>query len=197
MEGHLLIVTRDFAEQRGSLTADDFAAVWAALADLDGLAFYNAAPEAGATQRHRHFQLVPPPLGTGPARTPVDPLFAHALPAEGIGRIPGFAFAHGALRLDDLAGAAPEDAGPALRDRWKALVRAAGARPTAPYNLLLTRDWMFAAGRSRGHLERIPVNALGFAGGLLARSDAQLERVRALGPLRLLAAVSLPDAAGG
>ena len=58
---HLLIVTREFVDQVTLLDATDFAALAACLRQVDGLGFYNGGREAGASQPHRHLQLVPLP----------------------------------------------------------------------------------------------------------------------------------------
>ena len=44
----------------------DFDALARGLAAIDGLAFYNGGTVAGASQPHKHLQLVPVPLGVGP-----------------------------------------------------------------------------------------------------------------------------------
>ncbi|HHQ42277.1 MAG TPA: hypothetical protein ENK20_08305 [Chromatiales bacterium] len=59
-----------------------------------------------------------------------------------------------------------------------------------PYNLLVTRRWMMAVPRTRERWEGISVNALGFAGSLLVPDDEALARLRAAGPMRVLAAVA-------
>ena len=58
-----------------------------------------------------------------------------------------------------------------------------------PYNLLLDRDWLMVVPRRHEHWQDISVNALGFAGSLFVRRPAQIEQIRAVGPLALLAAV--------
>ena len=62
MRDHALIVTREFVDQQEPLRPADFAAVWPLLGETGGLGFYNAGELAGASQRHRHFQVVPTPL---------------------------------------------------------------------------------------------------------------------------------------
>jgi ATP adenylyltransferase len=57
----------------------------------------------------------------------------------------------------------------------------------APYNLLVTRRWMLAVPRGASHVEGVAVNALGFAGSLFVRDDAQRRVVETLGPMKLLA----------
>ena len=59
-----------------------------------------------------------------------------------------------------------------------------------PYNLLVTRRWMMAVPRARERWDGVSVNALGFAGSLLVRDAGELARLRAAGPMRVLAAVA-------
>ena len=66
-----------------------------------------------------------------------------------------------------------------------------GRLPTAAYNLLVTREWMLLVPRAREAYEDISVNALGFAGALLARDDKQLELLRAVRPMRVLKGVGV------
>jgi ATP adenylyltransferase len=71
-------------------------------------------------------------------------------------------------------------------------LEAAGNRQRAPYNLLLTRGHILVVPRRVECFEGISVNAIGFAGGLLVRTAAQLERIREVGPLAVLTAVGCP-----
>jgi ATP adenylyltransferase len=61
---------------------------------------------------------------------------------------------------------------------------------SAPYNLLVTRRWMMVIPRVQEGYERIAVNSLGFAGALLVRDRPQLDFLKALTPLQLLAKVA-------
>ena len=65
-----------------------------------------------------------------------------------------------------------------------------GAAGYSGYNLLMTPDWMMLVRRGRSAHEGLGVNALGFAGTLLVRGEEELQRLRAMGPLTLLRAVS-------
>lgn len=167
MADHLLVVTRRFASQDELLDASDFAALRALLGELDWLAFYNGGRVAGASQARKHLQLVPLPLAAE-VKTPVplEPLYG-ALP-----------FAHGytPTNVSDL-----EAAYRRLLARW----------PDVPYNLLATRRWMLVVPRRQEHYGTISINALGFAGSLFVRTRAELELVRRVGPLKVLAAVTL------
>jgi sulfate adenylyltransferase (ADP) / ATP adenylyltransferase len=75
VEHHLLVVTKQFVPQEAALDRDDFVAVARCLAQIDGLAFYNGGREAGASQPHKHLQLVPLPLDGGPWAAPLEAVF--------------------------------------------------------------------------------------------------------------------------
>jgi ATP adenylyltransferase len=183
LEHHLLLITRAFEEQESLLTPADFAALAVCLAEIDGLAFYNAGPLAGASQRHKHLQLVSTPLGEGPERTPIDRALA--------GQAPALPFPHAFVGLDLLACGPPDAVAETLLARYRELLKEVFEdRPPGPYNLLATRDWMLLVPRARSDWQGIEVNALGFAGALLVRGPADLERVRRSGPLALLRQVA-------
>src|SRR5690606_23263081 len=77
---HLLLVTRRSVPQEALLDDDDFAALAGALAEIDGLAFYNGGAVAGASQPRKHLQLVPLPLEPGGPPVPIEPWLAQAPP---------------------------------------------------------------------------------------------------------------------
>jgi ATP adenylyltransferase len=186
IDDHLLVVTRAFEDQGALLTRADFEALARCLDGADGLAFYNSGPVAGASQRHKHLQLVPA-LGPADRRAPIEAAVIAALPPSGVGTVPALPFAHAGARIDAAAGERPE----ALRRCYAALLAAVDrAHPGAAYNLLATRDWMLAVPRVRERWDGVSINALGFAGALLVKSDVDLDRVRRAGPAALLAAVA-------
>lgn len=207
VDRHVLIVTRELEEQEAPLDVEDFDAAWTCLDAIDGLVFYNAGPTAGASQVHKHLQLVPFPLGPGAERFPLDRAIEHAL-AAGRDHVRELGCRHRLLPLD--GGRAADRAERALRIYRTLLsscglavppaVRAsgvaerdAGCRP-APYNLLMTPDWMLVVPRSCGAYREIEVNALGFAGSFVARGEEELATIRASGPLAILRAVGVPAA---
>ena len=185
LPGHVLLVTRRFERQERLLTVEDFEVLAACLRGIDGLGFYNAGVEAGASQPRKHLQLVPLPLAPqSPDAVPME----HVL---GSGPRPPFGHA--------FAPVAPQASASDLHDLYRSLLDrvgigavagAGGETHSAPYNLLVRRGWMLAVPRTRADCEAIPVNALGFAGSLFVRSRADLERVRAVGPMAVLQAVA-------
>ncbi|MBD2626511.1 ATP adenylyltransferase family protein [Trichormus variabilis] len=183
---HLLIITRAFEEQESLLTLKDFAAMWAILADFDGLVFYNSGKLAGASQRHKHLQIVP----FSGKDIPITPLLTAAKFQDSIATIPGLPFLHAFTTLDIQAGAEVTLA------KYHDLLRAVGIEvmnniQSIAYNLLATREWMLIIPRSQEEFESISVNSLGFAGALLVRNDEQLQLLKDIGPMNILRNVAV------
>jgi ATP adenylyltransferase len=199
---HLLVVTRRFVPQEEALDHDDFAAVATCLGEIDGLAFYNAGRHAGASQPHKHLQLVPLPLGGGPWDVPMEALFDSWAAAGAVLRLLRVPFRHAFALLDPSLFLDREGAADRMHELYDAAIEAIGVveegaandepKRTTPYNLLATRRWMLVVPRSRERFASISVNALGFAGSLFVRDAAERQRLRAAGPMRVLREVSLP-----
>lgn len=177
IDNHLLVITRRFAEQDAPLDAADFDAFARCMAGAPTLGFYNAGYVAGASQRHKHLQVVPLPLGPGPCAVPIEPALE---------RLP---FRHGLARLDGAGADDPAARAPALLERYRELM-AAGVDGT-PYNLLVTRSWMLVVARSREAVEGVMINALAYAGSFFVRDEAQMAALRRVGPLTMLRRAAL------
>jgi ATP adenylyltransferase len=176
---HLLVVTREFADQRAPLDERDFEALAICMEDAEVLAFYNGGAEAGASQAHKHLQVVTLPLSPRHA-VPMDALLARdgaALP-----------FRHAFTRL-----AAGQVARPAeMRRTYEALHREAGLRVPQPYNLVITNEWMLLVPRARDKFEGISVNSLGFAGSFFVRDLKHAHAIAAAHPMAVLKSVAMP-----
>ncbi len=192
---HLLVITRQFEEQESLLSLDDFRAAWTCLWEKDVLVFYNSGPVAGASQRHKHLQAVPLPLLSSGPRVPLEPLLERVVFDGQISRAPGLPFVNGLAKLDP--GWTEDEAVRGSHDLYLQLVGAlrlsgsgAPAR-LAPYNLLLTRQWLLLVPRSRERFETISINALGFAGALLVKTENERQQLIDFGPLRALSQVGM------
>ncbi len=75
MEHHLLIVTRYFEDQEILLTLNDFEAIWHCMFEYNSLGFYNGGEAAGASQKHKHLQMVPLPLSPEGIEVPIESMF--------------------------------------------------------------------------------------------------------------------------
>jgi sulfate adenylyltransferase (ADP) / ATP adenylyltransferase len=203
MANHLLIVTRMVESQESRLNLKDFEALFACLSGLDGLGFYNGGRLAGASQPHKHLQLVPLPIGREGPPLPMEAVIAAAYPRQGVDAVSGVPFHHALAWLDPRLEEPPRAAATAAHDAYcgmlDALFAAAarserGQQQPGAYNLLVTRRWMLLVPRSAEQFAAIPVNALGYAGSFFIWSDEQAEALLAHGPMTVLAAVALPRA---
>jgi len=198
---HLLIITRAFEEQESLLTQLDFEAMWACLAEIDGLVFYNAGKAAGASQRHKHLQLIPLPLDQEGLRIPIEPVVTKAQFSGFVGIIPQFPFKHGLVRFDASWVKSHLEAAVATLDSYHILlesldllkdIEVSDIKQSHPYNLLVTREWMLIIPRSQECFESISVNSLGFSGALLVRNHQQMELLKAYCPITVLQGVAIP-----
>jgi ATP adenylyltransferase len=197
---HLLIITRDFEDQDMLLTQKDFEALWLCMAEYNSLGFYNGGREAGASQQHKHLQMVPLPLAPSGPAIPVEPLLA-AAPVIKVGTVPGFPFLHSFARLDRELVNSPLEAAKKAYELYSAMLAGVGMTPpkaggltpqSMPYCFLATRGWMLLVPRSREFFEDISLNSLAFAGSLFVRNEQQLEAIRKHGPLKALASAAAP-----
>lgn len=204
VERHLLIITRHYEDQDTLLTPADFEALWLCMAEYEGLGFYNGGREAGASQQHKHLQMVPIPLAPEGPAVPVASLLAEAPPA-GLGTVPGFPFLHAFVRLDRELVETPRDAALLTYDCYREMLARVGMRTpdrtglttqSLPYCFLVSRDWMLLVPRSREHFEDISLNSLSYAGSFFVRDKGQLERLRIAGPINALRSVGLPPMPG-
>ncbi|RJR14623.1 MAG: phosphorylase [Nitrospiraceae bacterium] len=199
---HLLIVTREFEDQEMLLTLRDFEAVWMCMAEFEGLAFYNGGVVAGASQPHKHLQMVPLPIGDRGCSLPIDPLIRSSQ-ADGLLRYSReLPFIHSIAFLDRSIAGYPGDAAEVTHQLYRMMLKKTGLNEVAqlteekqsgPYNLLFTRDWMLLVKRSTEFFGTISVNALGFAGGLLARDDQEMKLIRDSGPMTILRHTAAAD----
>jgi ATP adenylyltransferase len=194
LEGHLLIVTRVFEHQETFLTLADFRALFVCMAEYPGLGFYNGGATAGASQPHKHLQLVPLFPSAGRLGVPMEARLSRAGP-----RCPDLPFVHAFGRLGVSPAEDPLRAASQGLDLYRSLLSLLGIsavqregepRQSAPYNLLVARDWMLAVPRVRECYGTVSVNALGFAGSLFVKDTEQLETIRAAGPMNVLKRVA-------
>ncbi|MUL37581.1 phosphorylase [Gloeocapsopsis sp. AAB1 = 1H9] len=199
VDHHLLIITRAFEDQENWLNWRDFQAMWVTLAEIDGLAFYNGGKIAGASQKHKHLQLVPLPLAPQKVKLPIENAIASAQFTGFIGTSPMFPFVHAIALLDPNWIASPDSAATATLECYQKLLHAVGIdtnefksdKQSGAYNLLATRQWMLIVPRSQESFESISVNSLGFAGSLFVRNDEQMQILKHYGPMTVLQQVSL------
>ena len=193
IEHHLLIVTRAFEHQERLLTVRDFNAIWRCMTEFEGLAFYNGGKIAGASQDHKHLQLIPLPMSSTGRAVPMEGLFEQ--PQETPGLVAGLPFVHAFKRFSSITGVPHDMAAQVLHQMYRLMLQQVEMNPftereetlqSRHYNLLFTREWMLLVPRSREYFESISVNALGFAGALLARTPEEMDLIQKKGGMCVL-----------
>ncbi|MCD6293826.1 MAG: phosphorylase [Deltaproteobacteria bacterium] len=193
IEHHLLIVTNTFEHQETLLTVRDFQAIWRCMTEFEGLAFYNGGKIAGASQGHKHLQLIPLPMASTGRAVPMESLFEQPRKTPGV--IPELPFVHAFKRFSSITNVPLVMAAQALHQMYRLMLQQVGMNPfterkealqSGPYNLLFTREWMLLIPRSREFFESISVNALGFAGAMLARNPKEMALIEKKGGMGVL-----------
>ena len=197
MKRHLLIVTREFEDQENLLTLADFSALWSCMAEYDAVGFYNGGEAAGASQPHKHLQIVPLPLAEQGPPVPIQPLVDEIKDAGRITRLRPFRFRHCFARIEVDNSGFPRQPDEQCYTLYRMMLSELGMsaetmRQSGPYCLVVTREWLLLAPRSQEFFGEISVNSFGFAGCLLVRKPEHLELVKKAGPLELLKSVSIP-----
>lgn len=218
---HVLVITQEFERQEDPLNAADLAAAWAVMRCMPsgGLAYFNRGSLSGASQPHKHVQVVPLPLLPPPDSPTEDPPFWPTLAADlrsaaawqDVVVPPALPFVSFVARLD------PETAsGEALCATYTRLLQhtaeflssrgrqadaAAGlARlahgEEASYNLLMTQHFMMLVPRRQESDGPVSCNAMAFAGSFFVRSTDELAHVQREGPMHVLATVGWPHLRG-
>lgn len=220
VDHHFLIVTREFESQENWLTLADFEALVRSFSEVDGLGFFNGGAIAGASQPHKHLQVVP--LVSGTSTLPIAAAITTATGEDsGVQTSPSLPFKHAIAKFDKPTIDATQfdadtpstqhkelfsDLAQQYLTSYRTLLAAMGVtsnkpsdkpnntqwqgKQTAAYNLLCTRQWMMLVPRSQEKYANISVNSLGFAGSLLVRNQEKLEELKAIGPMTLLKKVA-------
>ena len=203
VEHHLLIITRAFEEQESLLTLQDFIAMWACLAQIDGLVFYNGGKVAGASQPHKHLQLIKLPLTPSGLKIPITPLLETAKFKGSIGTLTGMPFLQVFVQFDPSLINSPLTAAEVTLKYYRESLHTLGllddigvtsGKPKGAYNLLATREWMLIIPRAKEEFESISINSLGFAGSLFVRDEEQMQIIKNHGPMNMLTNVALSQA---
>jgi ATP adenylyltransferase len=182
---HLLVISQTWKPQDGWLEAADWGAVATVAADTGGLWFFNSEASAGASQPHRHLQVLPRRPGE------VSCPLAAQLETQLRGDAQPWPWAYRlSPRRDPRTGSD-------LADLYRHHAADLGlgspesdGRPRHPYNLLFDDRWFLTVRRRREHEAGFSINALGFAGFLLSTERSDRGWLERNGPWALLAAVA-------
>ncbi|KDQ21308.1 hypothetical protein BOTBODRAFT_25725 [Botryobasidium botryosum FD-172 SS1] len=209
---HFLVVTKEFKSQTTPLSPPDLVNMYLFLraamkAGQTLLGYYNCGDRSGASQAHKHVQFLPvgedgPPIEriarAQQVEAPDRPFSIGALPfAHHIFRFPRSIYGQNPEQLEETLG----QAFLALIDLTITTIRHQPSHPSGPpnYNMLMTLEHLYIVPRMKeAHVlvetgDAMSVNACGFAGMLLVKSEKELEAVKSEGVLNILKEVGMPQ----
>ncbi len=189
--GHMLLITKDWAPQNGWLSINDFRALEIVSEDTQGLWFFNSSSTSGASQAHRHLQLL-----RRDSKEQVCPrakwfdnqLTNNVQTKDNISKgthviaLGSKSFNSKFLYKSYLDCCLKMEVGTPSNDKI----------PRKAYNLILSKDWFIIVVRSKEKIKGFSINALGFAGYLLATEDSDISWLECNGPISLLEEVVQP-----
>ena len=182
-KGHILLITNTWKPQNGWLDINDWFAIQKVNKDTSGLWFFNSSPMAGASQPHRHFQLLR--RSKDEISCPREKWFLEKrLGIDSDSKlnkniiVSKFNFLESSKSFFELYLKLSKKLGlgdPIINNK-----------PKYPYNILLTNRWIAIIKRSNDHIHGFSINGLGFAGYLLVTEKSDINYLKKFGPEKLL-----------
>ena len=184
--GHMLLITNDWKPQNGWLNEDDFDAILNVDSDTTGLWFFNSSKEAGASQPHRHFQLLPRHETEKVCpryewfcsllnnRNRKKSLISHCISIK--------------YRNKDKVSSSNDlfDSYKFMAEEMNLGIIDINCKPLKPYNLIITSEWIALITRKTDKSNGFSINALGFAGYFLGTSKSNVDYLIKYGPENIL-----------
>ncbi len=188
--GHMLLITNKWLPQDGWLDLADWKSFEIVDRDTTGLWFFNSSFKAGASQPHRHIQLLRRSINER-----ICPRERWIELQIGEKRTTKWA-RNNYLSVVPRDSNSSDCSGEYMYQLYLDLCKTmnlgspkSNLKPTCPYNLLISRDWMVLIRRSSEETNGININALGFAGYLLLTRKEDLEYLEMNGAERILLSV--------
>ena len=182
-KGHILLITNEWKPQNGWLDIKDWRAIQQVNKDTSGLWFFNSSPIAGASQPHRHFQLLR--RSKDEISCPREKWFLEMNSYQDLNSklkksiiVSKFNFLENSSSLFEF---------------YLELCKKLGLgdpnsdqKPLHPYNILITNKWIAIIKRKNDHIHGFSINGLGFAGYLLVTEKSNINYLKKFGPEKLL-----------
>ena len=183
--GHMLLITKGWRPQDGWLSFEDWKAIKVVDNDTKGLWFFNSCSRAGASQRHRHIQLLRRehindicPLQNYYKNLDVTYINSSEILSKNITVVKRDKDNDEALDLFNSYHELSVKSGIGNPNKKQ--------KPLYPYNLLISPEWIALIKRSSEFTHGFSLNALAFAGYLLSTDNQGQKWLEQNGPIKLL-----------
>ena len=181
--GHILLITKSWKPQNGWLDIADWNAIKKVNNDTSGLWFFNSDTLAGASQPHRHIQLLR--RSKNEKSCPRNDWFINFNNSNIIKNK-----LYSKIEVNSFNFKEPDDK---IYKKYLFLSRKLGLgdplkdkKPRCPYNLLITNKWIALIKRKNDNVHGFSINGLGFAGYILVTNNSDINYLKKFGPERLL-----------
>ena len=182
----MLLITNTWNPQNGWLNKNDFKAIQNVDNDTTGLWFFNSSKEAGASQPHRHFQLLPRRYNER-----ICPRFDWFCSLLNNTKVSNSEISHCiSIRQRSKNKNSSEND---LFSSYKSMIDEMNLgdidiinKPLKPYNLLITSEWIALITRKTDSSNGFSINALGFAGYFIGTKRSDVDTLIKFGPEKIL-----------
>lgn len=218
---HVLITTIEMEHQFSPIRSNAFPAISRVLESLDGLVFFNRGKFSGASQPHKHYQVIPRKISEEVTDLPITKAILEFVAKEKLEdgtvfSISNFPFKHACVHSTQNFTSSQ------LEENYHKLLNAVGFTENIDdtdlsYNWMSTQNWMMIVPRTKENYEesvnlltsdlkmqdfsasfellrkttKIPINSLGFAGTLFVKSDTALRHIIAKQPREIISQVAV------
>ncbi|KNB45282.1 ATP adenylyltransferase [Blastocystis sp. subtype 4] len=182
----MVLVTNEFMSQCSPLTQSDFTAITNVISQVQSLVFFNCGVDSGASQSHKHIQIIPYSELENEA-TPLDEyLEGTSLDRNSLCQCPVYCFDHVLCHISSYTD--PISLYKQYSDmlQYMSEKRDKKGKSMTSYNFLLLKEWMLLVPRIREKWNQLNVNSLGFTGSILVKNSEALNSLTSIGPLELL-----------
>jgi ATP adenylyltransferase len=155
---------------------------------IDGFMYYNSNKNAGASQSHKHLQVVP--YGSFPTKLLLTKIDRQLRNMNGLTTLPWFNFAHAIYKFNCDISRNPLRKSKLLYDAYRSCkLSTRNSDLNDGYNLVLTHKWMLLVKRRRDSHLGVKMNSMAFVGSFAVRTKNQCNTIEQVGPLSMLKAV--------
>ena len=155
---------------------------------INGFMYYNSNHSAGASQSHKHLQVVP--YDSFPTKLLLTKIDRQLRNFSGITTLPWFNFPHAIYKFNNDVMKYSSRKSKLLYDAYKHCKHCLHiSSSNNGYNLVLTHKWMLLVNRKKESHMGITMNSMAFIGSFAVRTRSQCNLIEQVGPLNMLKAV--------
>ncbi|CDW83302.1 atp adenylyltransferase [Stylonychia lemnae] len=217
---HVLVITKEKEKQGDVINIRDFEASLIPMKALEGIVFYNSGIKAGASQSHKHLQVLPikslPNKKIPIHQRVLEEIKRHKSNAKRQDKNDDsqlfqsfdenlfilseyqqmrhtFCWLETSYFQNIISDKDLKKSAQYYRDAYQACLKKIGnADGQLPYNFVVTPEWMFMVIRQKPHHENIPCNSLGYLGLMYAKNEEQRDKIVEIKPIEMLKELAAP-----